>query len=380
MRRIGLTLLLAGAALCCAAAPALARSSVVFQRIGRFAQPDYVTAPPRDRHRLFVVERYGGIRVVRDGRVLRRPFLSLRGQVLIRNPNETVDQRGLLSMAFAPDYARSRRFYVFFIDRSDRIRVEEFRRSRHDPDRADPRSGRRVIDLGRATTQHHGGQLQFGPDGMLYISTGMGSDPPTSQDAATLGGKILRIDPRPGPNGAPYRIPPGNPFAGVAGARAEIWALGLRNPWRFSFDSGTGDLLIGDVGENAVEEVDVLPRGVAGANFGWPIFEGTQRDQPGDAPAGYVAPALQHTHASGWCAVTGGYVVHDPALRALRGRYVYGDVCSGELRSARLSGATLVDDRPLGVTAPYLVSFGRDALGRIYAVSLGGPVWRLRAR
>src|SRR5690348_6048733 len=190
--RLALSLAVAFALTCACVASASARSSVELQRVGRFAQPDYVTAPPRDRHRLFVVERYGGIRVVRNGRVLRRPFLSLRRRVLIRNPDETVDQRGLLSMAFAPDYARSRRFYVFFIDRSNSIVVEEFRRSRRDSDRADPRSGRLVIDLGRATTQHHGGQLQVGPDGMLYIITGMGSDPPTSQDPATLGGKILR--------------------------------------------------------------------------------------------------------------------------------------------------------------------------------------------
>ena len=380
MRRPLALVALAGALAACSGGVASARSAVALERIGRFAQPDYLTAAPGDRHRLFVVERYGGIRVVRDGRVLRRPFLSLRGQVLIRDPNETVDQRGLLSMAFAPDYARTRRFYVFYIDRSNRIRVEEFRRSRRDPNRADPRSGRLVIDIGRASTQHHGGQLQFGRDGMLYISTGMGSDPATSQDPATLGGKILRIDPRAAPGGIPYRIPRDNPFDGIPGARSEIYALGLRNPWRFSFDSGTGDLLIGDVGDNAVEEVDVLPARAAGANLGWPLFEGTQRHASGDVPASYAGPALEHTHASGWCAVTGGYVVHDPALPALRGRYVYGDVCSGELRSARLTGTSLSDDRPLGVTAPYLVSFGRDALGRIYAVSLDGPVWRLRRR
>jgi hypothetical protein len=278
--------------------------------------------------------------VLRDYRLLRRPFLDIRRRVLIRSPNEEADQRGLLSMAFAPDYARSRRFYVFYVNRRDRIRVDGFRGAHR----------RTILRLGPATTMHHGGQLQFGPDGRLYVSTGMGMTPATAQDPATPGGKILRLDPR-----RPRRT-------------LEVYALGLRNPWRFSFDGATGSLLVGDVGDNTTEEVDVLPPGSAGANLGWPLFEGDRRIAAGPV-AHYVAPALIHRHADGWCAVVGGYVV--------RRRYVYGDVCSGALWSARLRGGRLRDDRPLHADVPYLVSFGEDGRHRLYGVGLGGLVARI---
>jgi glucose/arabinose dehydrogenase len=332
-----------------AAAAAAPAHAVTLRRVpAGFRQPVYVAAPRCDRHRLFVVERRGTIRVLRDYRTGPRPFLDMRRRVLIRSRDETVDQRGLLSMAFAPDYARSGRFYVFYVDRRDRIRVDELRRSRRHPDRADPSTRRTVLSLGPATTMHHGGQLQFGPDGLLYVSTGMGMTPATSQDPATLGGKILRLDPR-------RRHP-----------RPEVYALGLRNPWRFSFHRRS--LLIGDVGDSTMEEIDVLGPHGAGANFGWPLFEGTRRVAAGSVPH-YVAPALVHAHADGWCAIVGGYVVGR--------RYVYGDVCSGALWSARLRGGRLRDDRPLRTAVPYLVSFGEDGRHRLYAVGLNGLVERI---
>ena len=335
-----------------AAGPAAA-ADLRLQKIGTFDQPVYLTSPPGATRTQVVVERYGLVKAVRNGRVSHTPLLDIRSRVLVADRRETVDQRGLFSLAFAPDYGASGRFYVDYVDRSGRLRVDEFRRGR--------RGSRRVLDLGPVATQHHGGQLQFGPDRRLYVSTGMNDDPTTSQDPARPGGKILRIDPT------------------APGARAEIYAYGLRNPWRFSFDRGTGSLLIGDVGDESAEEVNVLPPGApAGGNFGWPAYEGVAR-RPGtpDVP-GALPPAVSYPHADGMCSVTGGYVVRDRSLPALFGRYLYGDLCTGRLRSARLQGATLVDDRPLDTNGGYIVSFGEDAQGRLYAVSFAGDVSRLR--
>jgi glucose/arabinose dehydrogenase len=291
--------------------------------IGHFHRPVYVTSPPHATHTLVVAERSGRIREVVRGHVRRRTFADLRKRVIVPGADDTVDQRGLFSIAFPPDYRRSRRFYVDYVDRRSRQRIDEVR------DRG--RRVRHLVDLGKVGLQHHGGQLQFGPDGLLYASTGAGDDGI---------GQILRFDPR-------------HPHP-------EVYATGLRNPWRFSFHRGT--LLIGDVGDHTWEEIDVVPPGAApGTDFGWPAFEG---------PGGPVPPAIAHRHSDGWCAITGGYVV--------RGRYVYGDLCTGKLWSARLSGSTLSDDRPLGIAVNYLVSFGRDARGRLYAVSFFGGVFRLR--
>ncbi len=260
-----------------------AAADVRLEQVGRFSQPVYVTSPPGYRRTLVVVERYGRIRRVVRGHVKRRPLADLRSRVKIDDPNETVDQRGLFSVAFPRDYRRSGRFYVQYVDRAGKERVDELRRGR--------RSVRRVLDLGAVGTQHHGGQLQFGPDGLLYVSTG--------KDTPVHPGSLLRLDPR-------RSAPP------------EVYATGLRNPWRFSFDRGTGALLIGDVGDQAAEEIDVLAPGApAGANFGWPAFEGDRRREPGDPP-GYVEPALVLKHADRWCAITGGYVARDrrPARHA----------------------------------------------------------------
>jgi len=304
-----------------------------------------VTSPPGYKRTLVVVERYGRIRRVVRGHVKRRPLADLRSRVKIDDPNEEVDQRGLFSVAFPRDYRRSGRFYVQYVDRTGRERVDELRRGR--------RSVRRVLDLGPVGTQHHGGQLQFGPDGLLYVSTG--------KDTPVHPGSLLRLDPR-------RSAPP------------EVYATGLRNPWRFSFDRGTGALLIGDVGDQGAEEIDVLAPGApAGANFGWPAFEGDRRREPGDPP-GYVEPALVLKHADRWCAITGGYVARDRRLpAALAGRYVFADLCSGRMWSAELAGTGLIAVRRLGLTAPYPVSFGQDARGRLYVVDFGGRVFRLTA-
>ena len=360
-----------------------AAARVRLLRVGTFASPTYLTAPPGDRRRRFVTERAGRVRVVLGRRKLRTPFLDIRGQV------STDGEGGLLSMAFAPDYARSRALYVYHTDRAGALRVDRYRRSTRNPNRAERGSRRGVIAQPHPRGNHKGGQLQFGKDGMLYtgFGDGGGGDDPddNAQDLGTRLGKLLRIDPRPGGG---YRVPRDNPFVGRGGARPEIFAYGLRNPYRFSFDRRTGDLALADVGQDAVEEVDFLkasrrarrPRG--GVNFGWDGFEGRSRNPNGSSPssAGHVPPVLQRTHGQGFCSITGGYVIRDPALGSLYGAYVYGDLCDSRLRVARLRPGRARGDRALGPRVPSLVSFGEDASGRVYAVSLDGGVFRLARR
>ncbi len=361
MRRSVVALVLSASTLA-AAQPSTAASHLVAQRIGRFAEPVYLTAPRADRSRVFVVERHGRIRVVRNGRKVRRPFLDITRRVLIESQQATEDQRGLLSMAFAPDYARSGRFYVAYTGLDDQLRVDELRRS-SDPNRARPSTRRTVLVAGHAGPYHHGGQLQFGRDGLLYVSTGVSDRSSRAQDAADLHGKLLRIDPR------------------AAGAPVDVFASGLRNPWRFSFDRRTGDLAIGDAGDSLAEEIDYLPRSAGGgANFGYDLFEGTRQVLPGPPPQRYVPPMIEHLHSRGWCAVVGGYVVRDRALRALYGRYVYGDFCLGRLHSARLRAGTTPAPRRESISISALSSFGEDSRGRLYALSLLGPVYRLAER
>ncbi len=361
-------------------ARAAASGGVRLAAVGTFDTPVYVTAPPADRRRIFVVEQGGTIRVVRGGTRVARPFLDIRSRVIAGG------EQGLLSVAFAPDYARTRRFYVDYTDRSGVQRVVEYRRSASSADRADASSARLVLRYDPFESNHNGGLVTFGPDGLLYIGTGDGGGADdqhgvrgNAQDLGRLEGKLLRIDPRRS-GSRPYRVPSSNPFVGRAGARPEIYSYGLRNPWRFSFDRSTGDLTIGDVGQGAIEEIDFASKGEArGANYGWRPFEGRRRNFEEQAP-GAVQPVLELTHDDGNCSVTGGYVVRDPQLSSLTGRYVYGDFCRGELRSARLSAGSASGDRSLGLkTVDQLSSFGEDALGRVYVVSLAGPVYRLAA-
>ena len=347
--------------------------------LGRFEQPTYLTAPRGDRRR-FVVERPGTIRVVQGGRVLGRPFLDISDRVT------TGGESGLLSMAFARDYSSSRRFWVYYTDQQGFIQIDQFRASATNRNRADPDSRRSVIRVAHHRFNHKGGQLQVAPDGTLFAAFGdggAGGDP--DENAQNLGrmlGKMIRIAPR--PNGG-YSIPSGNPFRDRAGALPEIYAYGLRNPYRYSFDRRTGALTIGDVGQDEIEEIDFVPgrsggrapRG--GYNFGWDTFEGRNRYESGTAP-GHVRPVLQHTHQSGFCSITGGYVIRDRSLgRGWTGHYVYGDYCAGTLRLARLRRPR-TSSRATGLKVNSLVSFGEDSRGRVYAVSLGGPVYRIGRR
>jgi glucose/arabinose dehydrogenase len=365
-----------------AATGAQASGPLRLAKIGEFASPLFVTSPPGDRRRLFVVEQGGRIRVVRGGRVLSRPFLDVSAQIV------SGGEQGLLGLAFAPDYARSRRFYVNFTNRSGDTRIVEYRTRRSNPNRADPGSARVILRQDQPEANHNGGMLAFGPDRMLYVGLGDGGgsddqhgERGNAQDLGSLLGKILRIDPR--RSGArPYRVPRDNPFVGRAGARPEVFAYGLRNPWRFSFDRETSDLVIGDVGQNAVEEISFATlRRARGANFGWRPFEGSRRNFDDEDAPGHLPPVIDLTHDDGYCSVTGGYVVRAPDLPALRGQYVYGDFCDGRIRAARLRPGGASDDRRLELPeVGSISSFGEDAQGRVYVTSLDGPVYRLTQR
>jgi glucose/arabinose dehydrogenase len=369
-RKLAIALAVAAAVLAGSSAEARAISLV---RVGSFSAPVEVAAPAGERNRVFVAEQEGRIRILKGRRKLARPFLDIRSDVAAGG------ERGLLSVGFSPDYARDGRFYVYYTARDGDIRVEELRRSAN-PDRADRSSRRALLTIEHSRfPNHNGGHLEFGPDGLLYISVGDGGGAGdtlrSGQDLGTLLGKILRIDPR-AAAGRPYGVPPSNPFVGRSDARPEVYAYGLRNPFRFSFDRATGDLAIGDVGQAQVEEVDFVRRGRGrGANFGWNRFEGTRRFSSGSAP-GHVPPVLQLLHANGACSVIGGYVVRDRSLRGLYGRYVYGDHCLRRLRSARLRPGRASEKRVLGLSVRDLSSFGLDGRGRLYAVSLAGPVYR----
>lgn len=354
---------------------------VALKRIGSFQSPVYVTGAPGFPRLLFVVEQGGTVRVLRGGRRLSRPFLDIRGLVSFGG------ERGLLSIAFPPDYERSRRFYVYFTDVNGNIRVDEFKR--RSATRA-ARGSRRAIFVAEHpfNANHNGGQLQF-LGKLLYFATGdggSGGDPPNNaQDRDSLLGKLLRIYPRPAHN-RPYTIPTDNPFVGRPG-RDEIYSLGLRNPFRFSFDRVTAAkprLAIADVGQDRFEELDYLGVGAAaGANFGWDAFEGFSPYRGANSgtpdPGGTVKPIFAYGRDRG-CTIIGGYVVRDPRLPSLRGRYLYADLCEGQLRSLVPHLRRASDDRPLGLTVSTPSSFGEDARGRVYVASLEGPVFRLVPR
>ena len=342
------------------------------ERVASFDKPTYVHGPRGAGDIVFVTEQEGRVKVLRGGRKQQGSFLSIAGKV------SCCGERGLLSIAF-PNFDRDRRFYVYFTDDQGDIRVVEYRRKRGRRLRASVGSARNVLEVPhRRFANHNGGQLQFGPDGKLWIGTGDGggsNDPSrNAQDKGSLLGKLLRIDPRRRGGGKPYRIPKGNPYRGERG-RDEIWSRGLRNPWRFTFDGRR--IAIGDVGQDAFEEVDYARvRGARGANFGWDAFEGNSLIEP-PAPSGHKRPIFTYRTSGGNCAITGGYVVRDRGVPALRGRYVYGDFCAGEVRSLRARTGGASGDGAVGVQRiPQLSSFGIDARRRLYVASLGGGVWR----
>ena len=365
------------------ATPSKKRAGVALKRIGAFDEPVYVAGAPGFPRLLFVVEQQGRVVALRNGRRLNRPFLDIRGLVGYGG------ERGLLSIAFPPGYKQSRRFYVYYTDARGDIRVDEFRR--RGPARGARGSRRPVIAIPhREFSNHNGGQLQF-LGNLLYMGTGDGGgggDPDNNaQNRESLLGKLLRIDPRPR-GGRPYTIPSSNPFVGRAG-RGEIYSYGLRNPFRFSFDTVTARrprIAIGDVGQSRFEEIDYTTVAAAsGANFGWDAFEGFA-PYTGDSsgtpnPGGTTKPIFAYPHSRGGsCTIIGGYVVRDRRLPSLYKRYVYADLCEGKLRSLVPGLRRARGDRKLGLTVSTPSSFGEDTRGRLYVSSLEGPVYRLAPR
>jgi glucose/arabinose dehydrogenase len=337
-------------------------------------QPVQLSAPPADA-RLFIVEQPGRIRVIRDGNLLARPFLDLTAIV------GSGGERGLLGMAFDPAYAQTGHFWVNYTGLDGATRIERYAVSA-DPDLADPASARLVLRVDQPYSNHNGGLIAFGPDDMLYIGMGdggSGGDPlGHGQNLGTLLGAMLRLDVR---SADPYGIPADNPFLGTAGARPEIWAYGLRNPWRFAFDAQSGLLFIADVGQSTREEINAVPASTGGLNYGWNIMEGaTCHSATSCNAAGLTLPIHEYGRADG-CAVTGGVVYRGTRLVGLQGTYFYSDYCRGWLRSFRVvSGAATQhrswDPGPLG----NVVSFGEDAAGEVYVIDIGGSVFRLEPR
>jgi glucose/arabinose dehydrogenase len=332
-----------------------------------------VQVVPDDRTRLFVVEQQGRIRIVRSRALVATPFLDIVARV------GSGGERGLLGLAFHPQYASNGRFFVNYTDRAGDTHVSEFRGS---GDAADPQSERELMFVSQPFSNHNGGGLAFGPDGMLYIALGDGGsagDPMRNgQSLATRLGKLLRVDVN---AGSPFGVPSNNPFVGQAGALPEIYAFGLRNPWRFSFDRANGDLYIGDVGQNAAEEIDVEPaprRG--GQNYGWNVTEGTRCFSPpnGCNLTGLTLPVLDYPRSRG-ASVTGGVVYRGCRMPGYAGTYFYGDFVSSFVGSFRLSGGAATDQRDWSaqIRVQNPSSFGVDPDGEIHIVGYGGSVFRI---
>jgi glucose/arabinose dehydrogenase len=358
-----------------------AKNGVGLKRIGSFDAPVYVTGAPGFPKLLFVVEQQGRIMVLNGGHRA-GAFLDIRDLVNYGG------ERGLLSVAFPPDYARGKRFYVYYTDAAGNIQVDEF--ERRGATRAASGSRRPVITIPHpVNSNHNGGQLQF-LGNLLYLGTGdggSGGDPPNNaQNKDVLLGKLLRIDPR-ASDGKPYSVPASNPFVGKPG-RDEIYSYGLRNPFRFSFDTTHAQprIAIGDVGQNQFEELDYTTVDRAdGANFGWDALEGFDKYSDENSgtpdPGGTVKPIFAYPHSRGGsCSIIGGYVVRDHRLAGLRGRYVYADLCEGQLRSLVPHLKRASGDRKLGLQVASPSSFGEDQQRQLYVTSLEGPVYRLVPR
>lgn len=326
--------------------------------------PLYVTHAGDGSGRLFVVEQPGRIRIVQQGRMREQPFLDMTDRVRYGG------EQGLLGLAFHPAYKQNGRFVVNYVRRSDGSTVIAELQVSSDPDRSQT-TEKQLLVVAQPYPNHKGGMVEFGPDGFLYIALGdggSGGDPGNrGQNRNELLGKLLRIDVD---HGTPYAVPKDNPFVS-GGGRLEIFAYGLRNPWRFSFDRQTGELWAADVGQNAWEEIDIVQRG---GNYGWRILEGSHCFLPRDGCVrdGLIPPVAEYGHDKGRCSITGGYVYRGSRLPALRGAYLYGDFCSGEL-FALAEGSQKI----LLTTGLRIASFGQDQEGELYVVGHGGTIHRI---
>jgi len=342
------------------------------------SEPLLLTAPAGDA-RQFIVERPGRIRIVANGSLLATPFLDLTGLI------STVGEGGLLSLAFHPNYAQNGRFYVYYTDKFGNIAIDSARVSAN-ADVADANSLSRIITIPHpVNTNHYGGMLAFGPDGFLYAGTGDGGgagDPNrNAQNLDSLLGKLLRlnVDVMTAPL---YNVPADNPFVNQDGKRGEIWAYGLRNPWRFSFDRGDGQLYIADVGQDEREEVNITPVATKASNYGWNVMEGTAcYNAASCSQSGLTLPKFEYTHGAGGangCSITGGYVYRGTALPELAGRYLYSDYCKGFLKSFVYSNGTVSEQKDWNVgNVGNVPGFGQDAQGELYVMSSAGKVYKI---
>ena len=332
--------------------------------------PVYVTSPSGDA-RLFVVEQVGRIRVIESGQLIAAPFLDISSRV------SSGGERGMFSVAFHPQYRTNGFFYVYFTGPSGELRIERFTVSSN-ANQANAASAKVILTVVHPRSNHNGGLAMFGPDGMLYLGLGDGGgggDPDLNgQNQTTLLGKILRIDVS---TGDPYSIPSGNPFAGRTDARAEIWAMGVRNPWRFAFDRSAGNLYVADVGQGAREEINVVPANRAGVNYGWNILEGSScYATPSCSKQGLELPVLEYGHENGQCSVTGGFVYRGSAMPELAGTYFYADYCAGWVKSFTYNG-TATDHRDWNLgSLGFVTSFGEDSSGELYLTSATGRVYK----
>ena len=369
---VWLPLLLLCAAHAHAAPPPTPATGLALEQVATgLESPVHLTAPAGDA-RLFIVEQPGRVRILKAGRLLPVPFLDLTDRVRFGG------ERGLLSLAFHPRYASTGWLFVNYTDRRGTTQVVRFTVSR-DPDRADPVTAKPIIAIAQPYSNHNGGLVMFGPDSMLYIGMGdggSGGDPHGyAQNLASLLGKMLRLDID---RGDPYAVPRDNPFVGRADARAEIWAYGLRNPWRFSFDREAGLLYIADVGQNLWEEIDVVPADRPGLDYGWNVMEGDHCFRSPDCDRnGRTAPLVEYGRKDG-CSVTGGYVYRGRRMLDLVGHYFYADYCQGWIRSFKHAGGRVTDHRVWkGVHPGQVTSFGQDGAGELYVCAHDGTIHRL---
>jgi glucose/arabinose dehydrogenase len=347
--------------------------------VGEFDRPIYVASPPSDP-RIFVVEQEGRVVEMVNGRAKTPPFVDIRSEV------GCCGERGLFSIAFRPDYAQTGLAYLSYTDRSGDSRIEEYRVDPSNRDRLDPGSRRLLLTVDQPFPNHNGGLIAFDATGMLMIGFGDGGssgDPGNrAQNLGVLLGKLLRIDPSKPSGGRQYGIPPDNPFVGRAGARPEIWAYGLRNPWRWYFDPSNGDLYVADVGQNRVEEVNFVPAGrQAGANYGWPRFEGNEEFRPevDIDDSRLVRPVLTYRNSGGNCSVTGGGVYRGRVAQ-LKGTYLFADYCGGVVQGFRIAGGRATGQQTFSrMRTSQLSSFGEDSSGEMYVTSLDGGVYRITA-
>jgi glucose/arabinose dehydrogenase len=340
-------------------------------------RPLYVTHAGDESGRLFILEQAGLVKIWQDDALLDTPFLDLTGTV---TPLGGYSEQGLLGLTFHPDYAENGRFFVNFTDRNGASVVAEFTVSTDDPNVADRDSRRDLLTVSQPFTNHNGGMMAFGPDGYLYISLGDGGsagDPEVNgQNPWTLLGSILRIDVD--GDESPYTVPEDNPFVEAGRGAPEIWAWGLRNVWRFSFDRATGDLYMADVGQNQWEEVNFQPAdSPGGENYGWNRYEGTHAYSGGAAPADMVLPIAEYAHSEGGCSITGGYVYRGEAVPELTGAYFYGDWCTGNIWAAyRDAAGEWQSDLFMQQPGNLISSFGEDEAGEMYVINYNGILLR----